>query len=82
MTIRSTMRIIFQIILPPVLLAVGVVLANNSSSKISTSDGKFLYQPSIYLQQGADPTSTLFPVLYKVVNNTGKYFIEKDYFEF
>ena len=82
MTIRSTMRIIFQIILPPVLLAVGVVLANNSSSKTSTSDGKFLYKPSIYLQQGADPTSTLFPVLYKVVSNAGKYFTEKLYFEF
>ena len=82
MTIRSTMRIIFQIILPPVLLAVGVVLADNSSSKTSTSDGKFLYKPSIYLQQGADPTSTLFPVLYKVVSNAGKYFTEKLYFEF
>ena len=81
MTVRSTMRIIFQIILPPVLLAVGVVLANNSSSKTSNSDGKFLYQPSIYLQQGADPPSTLFPVLYKVVNNTGRYFIVKVYFK-
>ena len=75
------MRILFQIILPPVLLAVGVVLANNSSSKTSTSDGKFLYQPSMYLQQGADPPSNLFPVLYKVVSNAGRYFIVIVYFE-
>ena len=72
LTIRSTIRIISQIIFPSVILAVEV-LKKNSSSKSSSSDGKFLYQPSIYLQQGADPTSTLFPVLYKVVNNAGRY---------
>ena len=88
MTKRSTSRIIIQIIMPPVVLAVGVflannrfVLANNLSSKTSSSDGKFLYKPSIYLQQGADPTSTLFPVLYKVVSNSGIYFIVKVYFQ-
>ena len=78
MTKRSAIRIIFQIISPSVLLAVAV-LENNSSSKSSSSDGKFLYKPSMYLQQGADPTSTLFPVLYKAVNNAGRYFIVKVY---
>ena len=74
------MRIIFQIILPSALLGNGVFV-NSYLSKPSSSHGKFLYQPSIYLQQGADPNSTLFPVLYKVVNNTGRYFIVKVYFK-
>ena len=78
MAIRSTIRIIFQITFPSVLLA-AAVLENNSASKSSSSDGKFLYKPSIYLQQGADPTSTLFPVLYKAINNAGTYFIVKVY---
>ena len=65
---------ILQIILPAVLLLFGdfVALSNTGSS-----DGRFLYQPSVYLQQGKDPSSTLFPVLYKVVNHTGIYFIVK-----
>ena len=67
--------------LPPVLMVVGVLLANQFPAKFSSSDGKFLYEPSIYLQQGADPISTLFPVLYKVVNNSGRYFIAKAYFK-
>ena len=80
MTIRSICRILEQIMLPPVLLVAGVLLANKLSSKVTSSDGKFLYEPSIYLQQGTDPTSTLFPVLYKVVDNAGRYFIVKAYF--
>ena len=71
----------FKILLPLVLLASGVVLPDIFLSKTSSSDGKFLYQPSIYLQQGADPTSTLFPVLYKVANNAGRYFIVKVFFK-
>ena len=81
MTICSTSSIIIQIILPPVLLTLEVVLANNLRSQNSSSEGNFLYQPSIYLQQGADTTSTLFSVLYKVVNNSGTYFIVKVYFK-
>ena len=81
MTIRSIWRIVLQIMLPPVLMVVGVLLANQFPAKFSSSDGKFLYEPSIYLQQGADPISTLFPVLYKVVNNSGRYFIAKAYFK-
>ena len=81
MTIRSAVKIALNIIMPPVLLIAGVILGNYTSSKTSSSDGKFLYQPSIYLQQGTDPTSTLFPVLYKVVNNAGRYFIVKAYFK-
>ena len=81
MTIRSIRRIVLQIMLPPVLMVVGVLLANQLPSKFSSSDGKFLNEPSIYLQQGADPISTLFPVLYKVVNNSGRYFIVKAYFK-
>ena len=79
------MRIILKILLPTVLLAVVVAAVvtqpNNLWSKSSSSDGKFLYQPSIYLQQGADPTSTLFPVLYEVANKAGRYFIVKVYFK-
>ena len=78
MTIRSIIRIIFQIIYPSVFLAVPV-LEKSLWSKSSSSDGKFLYQPSIYLQQETDPTSALFPVLYQVVNNAGRYFIVKVY---
>ena len=65
---------ILQIVLPAVLLLFGdfVALSNTGSS-----DGRFLYQLSIYLQQGKDPSSTFFPVLYKVVNHTGIYFIVK-----
>ena len=81
MTIRSLVRIELDIIMPLVFLTTGVILGNYTSSETSSSDGKFLYQPSIYLQQGTDPTSTLFPVLYKVVNNAGRYFIVKAYFK-
>ena len=80
LTRRSTMTIIFQIILSSVLLGIGV-LANSYLSKSSSSYDKFLYQPSIYLQQGTDPNSTLYPVLYKVANTTGRYFIVKVYFK-
>ena len=44
-------------------MALEVVLANNLWSQNSSSEGKSLYQALIYLQQGADPPSTLFPVL-------------------
>ena len=81
MTIRSIRRIVPQIMLPPVLMVVGFWHAKELPSKFSSSDGKFLYEPSIYLQQGADPISTLFPVLYKVDNNSGRYFIVKAYFK-
>ena len=77
MTIRSAGKIALQIILPLVLLTVGAIIGSHTSSKTSTSEIKFLYHPSIYLQQRADPTSTLFHVLYKVVNNAGRYFIVK-----
>ena len=78
---RSTSWITFLIILPVVLLVVGVVFAIILYSKSNSSDGKFLYKPSIYLQQEADPNVNLFPVLYKVVNNAGRYFIVKVYFK-
>ena len=81
MTIRSTARIMLHIIFPLVLLVVTIVVVIILFSKPSSSDCKFLYKPSIYLQQGADPTFTLFPVLYKVVNNAGRYFIVKVYFK-
>ena len=74
---RSTSWITFLIILPVVLLVVGVVFAIILYSKSNSSDGKFLYKPSIYLQQEADPNVNLFPVVYKVVNNAGRYFIVK-----
>ena len=70
-----------HIILPLVLLVVTIVVVIILFSKPSSSDCKFLYKPSIYLQQGADPTFTLYPVLYKVVNNAGRYFIVKVYFK-
>ena len=46
-----------------------------------SSDSNFLYEPSIYLQQGVKPASTLFPVLYKVANNAGTHLIVKVYFK-
>ena len=70
-----------HIILPLVLLVVTIVVVIILFSKPSSSDCKFLYKPSIYLQQGADPNFTLYPVLYKVVNNAGRYFIVKVYFK-
>ena len=56
-------------ILPSVLLVVAVILE------------KYLYQSSIYFQQGVDPTSTLLPVFHKVANNAGRFLIVKVHFK-
>ena len=82
MTIRSRVRIAVKIVLLLVLLlALLVLVITDFWSTTSRSDGTFLYKPSTYLEQGADPTSNLFPVLYKVANNAGRYFLVKVFFK-
>ena len=82
MTIRSRVRIAVKIVLLLVLLAALLLLVTTDLFSWATrSDGTFLYKPSTYLQQGADPTSNLFPVLYKVANNAGRYFLVKGFFK-
>ena len=65
-TIRNPMKIIFQVIIPPIFAIVGLVLMRQSASAADANVVKNLeLSPSLYLAQNASVSSKLTEILFQ-----------------
>lgn len=83
LSIRSPMKIVFQAIIPPILLVVGLVLFRNVTKGSIDDVSSVKLPPSMYLKQGSNPPSDASDLLWKLKahNNTISEILNKSFSE-